>query len=1515
MPSSDINNISFPRGGQNVLTSLEKRDISTKAKEDVLFNQAKKHKSMDFDFDDDDDAKDSDKNKKTSLKRKNTNSKSSTNKKTKTSSDAFDSEINVASTLNWKNLSVGMSIMGVVKKISKLDITVSLPNQLTGYIPITELSETISKKLELIANEEKEVEENTNLDPDQMAQVSSNFAHSYGSGLLDENGDILKNDSLFDSDDEGKDDSDMSEDEDDINGNFSTGEIIRSSENVNVLDFEIPDLKKLFKIGQILPCNIKSLDLNSTIANRNGKSIQKRVILSIKPESFNSTNALYLTPEGICAGTIINAVVSSEEEKGYILYIGLNNHKGFLKKDDYDESINGELHVGTPITVCALKSFGKSRILPCTTKIDTINSLAIPNDLKTIDLKNLRAGSLCNIKVKKILENGISCTFLNEFFTATIDNSHLSKYLYENESKIKENAIKPLKERLEECFKIGKKLKARILWINYDDKRIAFTLNQDLIDFKPISFDETMINKVLNTFQVIRVDSALGLTVYEPNLLPKYGFVHLSKCSDEHVEKLECKKYGIDTKHKGRIYGYSYADSTYLITFQKSVIEQKFMDIKDIEAGVIIKGKILSLDTKGCQVELASNLKAFCPASLLSDITLSKPERLFKVGALMKFMVLQVEIENQRIILTHKKSFMESKLTPLTSYVQAKKSVGETFIGSVATCRSFGCIVSFYNGVRALVPIPEFPPLGNHEEEKAPETRYTSGQVVKVRIISANAKTLKIKGSFKMKQIEKDQITNVTDKENENKDDKEKELNTLFKSLKVGQIINSCMVKNILPGVGLNIKLFNKINGRCHLTEISDKFVKNPLNDFKIKQVIDECIILNIDSKNKRIDVSFRQSRMNKIKEQNEDQMIPISEEMEINPIIDTVKDVSPDMVLEGYIRSINIKGGIFVSLGRNIVGRVKISEISDSYLKEFSKEYYIGQLVKFRVMTIDREQGFIELSMKQSIVSPETVKPNKFNWDALKVGTRLTGSVKGIKEYGIFIQIPGTNISGLCHASQVFDNENETEKLPTLLELQEAFNVGDSVRAIIIKLNKDEKRISFGLKPSYFDINEAMDGVDESDNEESEDEQMDIEEDSDDENILVSARQSEDDEPIKKMSSEEDEESEDEESEDEDDSFMNAIEKSKGLNVGFDFEGDNSKVSSKKTSNKQKEISSNESSDEENSDSEEEEDSDLEESTNKNKLRKAKLRSKKEAELRTIEQEDRLASGKWEENPESSMDFDRLLLGNPNSSELWIKYMAFHLQLSEIKKAREVGKKALSTISYREEAEKLNIWYALMNLENTFGDEKSLNSTVNEAMQMNDQFSILKRLAEIYESNSKFEKVCEVYENMIKKIKNEPRVWMLYMEFLLKFENENKDSLNKQILIDVKKCQDLCSKLLQRSIQSLSSSSQQITVTSKLAQLQFKYGNFEMGRTIFESLLGNYPKRIDQWSIYLDMEIKQGDLILTRRLFERVLHLKKLSSKKLKFLFKKYLTFEKQFGTDESIEQVKELCREMLDL
>jgi len=128
----------------------------------------------------------------------------------------------------------------------------------------------------------------------------------------------------------------------------------------------------------------------------------------------------------------------------------------------------------------------------------------------------------------------------------------------------------------------------------------------------------------------------------------------------------------------------------------------------------------------------------------------------------------------------------------------------------------------------------------------------------------------------------------------------------------------------------------------------------------------------------------------------------------------------------------------------------------------------------------------------------------------------------------------------------------------------------------------------------------------------------------------------------------------------------------------------------------------------------------------------------KKRRKKKEIEQD--LTADMHTKLPESNADFERLLLGSPNSSYLWVQYMSFLLQLSEIDKARETGRRAIQTISFREEQERLNVWIALLNVENVYGTDESLEAVFKDAARHNDSKTIHLRLATILEQSQKHE-------------------------------------------------------------------------------------------------------------------------------------------------------------------------------
>lgn len=127
--------------------------------------------------------------------------------------------------------------------------------------------------------------------------------------------------------------------------------------------------------------------------------------------------------------------------------------------------------------------------------------------------------------------------------------------------------------------------------------------------------------------------------------------------------------------------------------------------------------------------------------------------------------------------------------------------------------------------------------------------------------------------------------------------------------------------------------------------------------------------------------------------------------------------------------------------------------------------------------------------------------------------------------------------------------------------------------------------------------------------------------------------------------------------------------------------------------------------------------------------------------------------------------------------------------------------------------------------------------------------------------------------------------------------------------------------KLLQTSLKSLEKH-HHLPVTSKFAQMEFQYGDSERGKTMFESILSSYPKRIDLWSVYIDMLIKyqlkdaknnDESIEAIRNVLERAIALH-LPAKKMQTVFRKYLNFEVKYGNESTVARVRQKAHEYVE-
>jgi rRNA biogenesis protein RRP5 len=146
-----------------------------------------------------------------------------------------------------------------------------------------------------------------------------------------------------------------------------------------------------------------------------------------------------------------------------------------------------------------------------------------------------------------------------------------------------------------------------------------------------------------------------------------------------------------------------------------------------------------------------------------------------------------------------------------------------------------------------------------------------------------------------------------------------------------------------------------------------------------------------------------------------------------------------------------------------------------------------------------------------------------------------------------------------------------------------------------------------------------------------------------------------------------------------------------------------------------------------------------------------------------------------------------------------------------------------------------------------------------------------------VYDSNpDKVERAEKIYKTMARKFSKVPEAWLM----LGKHYFTRKDKPLKEARFT-----------LQRALQNLEKKDH-ISTSAKFAQYEFQFGESERGKQIFDNIISNFPKRTDQWNVYIDLVIKNKEMDFARDLFERMVGLN-LKPAKMKFMFKKYMQFE----------------------
>ena len=162
------------------------------------------------------------------------------------------------------------------------------------------------------------------------------------------------------------------------------------------------------------------------------------------------------------------------------------------------------------------------------------------------------------------------------------------------------------------------------------------------------------------------------------------------------------------------------------------------------------------------------------------------------------------------------------------------------------------------------------------------------------------------------------------------------------------------------------------------------------------------------------------------------------------------ISQLEKGQVLEGTVKNMT-SYGVFIDLG-GVDGLIHITDLSWSRINHPSEILELDQTIKVVILDFDDDKSKIQLGLKQLTDHP---------WDKLgddiKEGSKVSGKVVVIADYGAFIEID-EGIEGLVHVSEMSWSTH-------LRSAQDFVNVGDSIEAIVLSLDRESRKMSLGMK------------------------------------------------------------------------------------------------------------------------------------------------------------------------------------------------------------------------------------------------------------------------------------------------------------------------------------------------------------------------------------------------------------------------------------------------------------------
>jgi small subunit ribosomal protein S1 len=427
----------------------------------------------------------------------------------------------------------------------------------------------------------------------------------------------------------------------------------------------------------------------------------------------------------------------------------------------------------------------------------------------------------------------------------------------------------------------------------------------------------------------------------------------------------------------------------------KSYLQQYDVTFNALAENEIVKGKVIAII--GGDVILDVNYKSdgIIPLSEFRDL------HGIVVGDYVDVYVEKHEDENGHLVLSRRKA----KIFKAWENIVDSYNNG-TIIKGVVVSKTKGGLIVDAGGLETFLPGSQIDikPIVDYDQ-------YV-GKIMEFKVVKIN-ETIKNAVVSHKALIESDLA---------------EQRDAIIGGLEKGQVLEG-IVKNITDfGAFLDL---GGVDGLLYITDISWGRINHPAEVLTLNQKINVAV-LDFDDNKKRISLGLKQLTPHPWE--------VLSNEIEVGSLV-TGKIVN----IEDY--------GAFLEITPGVEGLIHVSEVNWSNQPINSRDYFkLGQEFEGKVVTIDREDRKMSLSIKQMSTDP---------WNEIEalypVNSRHTGEVKNLTQYGVFVELsPG--IGGMVHISDLSWTKRYAHP-------SEFTKVGEKIEIIILEIDKENRKLSLGHK------------------------------------------------------------------------------------------------------------------------------------------------------------------------------------------------------------------------------------------------------------------------------------------------------------------------------------------------------------------------------------------------------------------------------------------------------------------